>query len=198
MQEVILKISLLIEAAREDLKKQLVLTSTVERYSQRWEMLSDYMSTLEIKNYNRKVGHNYLEHLFGHFSFSKLSKHEKVIVRKVEYLTQFQEKGSVLRKRKKPETNFGGRIGKAIESFILRRQETGYSESTMKYYKLYLRAFLTSMHQQKIDDPDSIKAPHIIAFVESQKGKSLTTQYCLFGVAKGFLKYLHSIDPATN
>jgi integrase len=38
----------------------------------------------------------------------------------------------------------------------------------------------------------------IIAFTESQKCKSLTTQYCTFGAAKGFLKYLHSSDLVTS
>jgi integrase len=196
MQKVILKIRLLIDAAREDLKKQLVLSSTIKRYSQRWAMLSDYMSTLSIKNYNRQVGQNYLEHLFGCFSFSKLSKHEKTIVRKIEYLTQIQEKGSVARKRRRAEANFEGKIGKTIESFILSRQEAGCSPSTILSNKQYLWVFLAFLQEQKIDSPVSIKAPHIISFVESQKGKSVTTQYCTFGTVKGFLKYLSSMDPA--
>jgi integrase len=54
------------------------------------------------------------------------------------------------------------------------------------------------MQEQGINTLSSIKSPHIIAFVESQKCKSLTTQYCTFGAAKGFLKYLHSIDPANK
>jgi len=198
MPEVIVKISLLIDAAHEHLKEQAFSTSTVERYSRRWAKIADYMSGLGVRNYNREVGQNYLEHLFGRFSYSQLNVKEKAVVRKVEYLTEFQEKNFVSKKRKKPETNLTGRIGKIIESFILGRQESGHSASTIISYRRYLQVFLTFMEGQRIDSPDSIKPPHIIAFVESLKSKSLTTQYCMFGAIKGFLKHLHTVYPDTN
>lgn len=98
MQEVIVKISLLIDAAHGHLKEQGFSTSTLEKYGRWWGKIADYMSRSRVWNYNRKVGQNYLEHLFKPFSYSKLSKRDKAIVRKVQYLTEFQEKGTVPKK----------------------------------------------------------------------------------------------------
>lgn len=198
MSEVIVKIRLLIAAARGHLKKQSFSASTVEKYSRRWEKIADYMCRTGIWNYDREVGQKYLEHLFGPFSYSPLSIKEKTIVRKVQYLTEFQEKGSVSKRRKEPEVVFTGRIGKIAESFILTRKESGYSVSTTASYRQYLHVFLTFIEEQRIDSPNAIKPPHVVAFVESQKRKSLTTQYGMFGAIKSFLKHLHTIEPDTN
>jgi len=198
MQEVIVKIRQLIDATLGHLKDQVFSSSTIDQYYRRWEKVADYMSKLGVRDYDRIVGQNYLEHLFGCFSYSKLNKQEKTIVRKVQYLTEFQEKGFVSKKRKKPETRFKGIIGKIVESFILARQEVGCSASTTASYRRYLHVFLTFLEGQRIDSLDSIKRPHIIAFIESQKCKSLTTQYCMFGAIKGFLKHLHAVDPDTK
>ncbi len=198
MQEVIVKISLLIDAAHGHLKQQGFLTSTIEKYNRCWEKIADYMSRSRVQIYNRNVGQNYLEHLFKGFSYSKLSKRDKAIVRKVQYLTEFQEKGTVPKKRKKPEAKFIGSIGKLMESFLLARQEAGLSASTATSTKQYLHVFLTFLEMQGINSLHAIKRHHVIAFVESQKNKSLITQYCLFGVIKSFLMYLYSTYPDTG
>lgn len=198
MPEVIVKIHPLIEAAKKHLKEQRFSAGTIDKYSQQWKKIADYMSSLGVRKYNRKVGHKYLENLLGRFSYSRLSRREKTIVRKVQYLTEFQEKGTVSKKRKSPEAKLIGGIGIMMESFILARQESGHSSSTIASYRLYLHVFLTFMEGQRIDSPDSIKPRHIIAFVESLKSKSVTTKYCLFGAIKSFLKYLHEVDPDTG
>jgi len=198
MPEVFVKIRPLIERAQCHLQVQAFSKSTIDKYSQLWERLADYMSKSGDQNYNWEVGHNYLENLFGRFSYSKLSKQKKTIVRKVQYLTEFQEKGSVSKKRKSLEAKFIGNIGKMMESFLFTRQESGLSASSILSYRRYLHVLLIFMERQKIDAADSIKPAHVIAFVESLKIKSLTTQYCLFGAVKSFLKYLHQVYPCTS
>jgi integrase/recombinase XerD len=198
MSQVIVKIRLLIESAQDHLREQEFSKSTIDKYSLLWERLVDYMSKSGVRNYNRKVGQYYLEHLFGRFSYSKLSKQEKTIVRKIQYLTEFQEKGIVSRKRKGPEAKFVGNIGKLIENFILARRESGLSASSMLSYRRYLHVLLVFMERQKIDSPDSIKPAHVFTFVESLKSKSQTTQYCLLSAVRSFLKYLHEVDPNTG
>lgn len=195
MSEVIAKIRLLINAAKRHLKEQAFSTSTVVLYSRRWERIADYMYKSGMRNYNREVGQRYLEHIFGRFSYSKLNKQEKTIVRKVQYLTEFQEKGRVSKKRKDPQAKFIGGIGKIMESFILNRQASGFSPNTTTSNRRYLHTFLAFMERQGVGSPHSIKRPHIIAFVESQKRKGLTTQYCMFAVIKSFLKHLHTVYP---
>jgi integrase/recombinase XerD len=156
------------------------------------------MSRAGVRNYDRQVGQDYLEHLFGRFSYSKLSTNEKTIVRKVQYLTEFQEKGTVYEKRKGLEGKFDGGIGNMLERFIVARQESGFSASTRLSYRRHLHVFLISMERQNIHSLDSIQPAHIIAFIESQKNKSLTTLYCLFGAIKSFLKYMHKVNPDTS
>lgn len=175
--------------------KQAVAESTILRYNCRWEGLAEYMSRSGVRNYDRGVGQHYLEHLFGRFSYSKLNKVEKTIVRKVQYLTEFQERGTVSKKRKNPQAKFIGGIGTIMEDFILARQEAGFSPSTTTTHRRYLHIFLAFMKRQEVNSPHSIKRSHIIAFVESQKRKGLTTQYCMFGVIKSFLKHLHTAYP---
>jgi integrase/recombinase XerD len=198
MQEVIVKIRLLIEAAQRHLKDQVFSSRTIKSYSWRWEKIADYMSVSGVKNYTKKVGQNYLEHLFGPFSYSKLSKQKKTIVRKVQYLTEFQETGVVSKKRKNPQAELIGSIGKMMEDFILSREQLGFSKSTRMSYRRYLLVLLTFLEKQKIYSPGSIKSTHIITFVESLRSKSVTTQYCMFGAIKSFLKYLHTVAPDTN
>lgn len=85
-----------------------------------------------------------------------------------------------------------------MDGFLLARQEAGLSSSTATSTKRYLHVFLTFMEVQGINSLHYIKRPHVIVFVESQKSKSLITQYCLFGVIKSFLKYLYSTYPDTG
>jgi hypothetical protein len=87
MKEFIVKINLLIVAANAHLKELGFSTSTIEKYDRWWARITTYMSRSGVRNYNRKVDQNYLEHLFQQFSYSNLSKRDKAIVRKVEYHT---------------------------------------------------------------------------------------------------------------
>ena len=198
MPEVIVKIRPLIDAACGFMREQAFSASSVEKYTRLWEKMADYMDDLGIGAYNREVGQDFLGHLFGRFSYSQLSINEKTVVRRVEYLTQFQEKGSVSKKRKCSQPNFMGGIGRIMEHFISIKQESGYSASTITSNKRYLHVFLQFMKEEGIGSPHSIQLSHIIAFIESQKNKSLTTKYGMFGVIRNFLKHLHSLYPDTN
>lgn len=197
MSKVIVKIHPLIAAAREHLREQAFSPRTVVKYNRLWSRLADYMAVSGFDTYNRDVGQGFLAHLYGQFSYSGLTSHEKSVARKIQYLNEFQEKGSVPVKRKSPEPSFKGRIGSLMESFISSRQESGYSSSTIKSNRRYLHILLTFMDGKGIALPHSIKPAHVVAFVESRKDTSLTTKYAMFGVIRNFLKHLHAIYPVT-
>ena len=95
MSEAILKIRPLIATARRHLREQAFSPSTIEKYNRLWGRLADYMALSGIDIYNRKVGQDFLEHLYGQFSYSRLGTYEKTVVRKVCYLTEFQQNGAV-------------------------------------------------------------------------------------------------------
>ena len=195
MLETILKIRPLIAVARRHLREQSFSSSTIEKYNRLWGRLVDYMTQSGIDIYNRKVGQDFLEHLYGQFSYSRLGTYEKTVVRKVYYLTEFQENGAVPVKRRGPQPRFIGRIGSLMENFISGRRESGCSASTLSSNKSYLHVFLLCMDAQGVDCPHAIKPSHIIAFIESQKNKSLATKYGMFAVIRNFLKHLHAVYP---
>lgn len=128
MSKVIVEIRPLIVSAHEHLRKQAFSVSTLKKYSRLWDRIADYMASLGLDAYNRKVGQDFLELLFGRFSYSQLSVQEKTVVRKVQYLTEFQEKGFVRGKRKNAEPDFKGDIGNLMKNFITSRQESGFAE----------------------------------------------------------------------
>lgn len=198
MSKVIVKIHPLIAAARKHLREQAFSPRTVVKYNRLWIRLADYMAVSGFDTYNLDVGQGFLLHLYGQFTYSRLTPHEKSVVRKIQYLNEFQEKGSVPVKRKSPEPSFHGGIGSLMESFISARQESGYSSSTIKSNRRYLHIFLTFMDAKGIALPHSIKPAQIMAFVESQKNTSLTTKYGMFGVIRNFLKHMHAVYPDTR
>lgn len=145
--------------------------------------------------YDGEIGQKFLTHLYGNFSYSGLARSEKAVVRKIQFLSEFQEKGSVSVRRKAPKASFKGGIGESMESFIRYRKDSDFSSKTLEDNRYQLRVFLTFMNSNGIDSPHSISPAHIVAFVESQKDASLTTKYNMFGAIRNFLKYLHTNYP---
>ncbi|WP_439484114.1 site-specific integrase [Cyclobacterium plantarum] len=197
MSETIVEIRLLIASAQEHLREQAFSVSTLKKYSRLWGRIADYMTISGLDAYDRKVGQSFLENIFGQFPYSQLSVQEKTVVRKVQCLTEFQEKGSVQGKRKKTAPDFKGGIGELMTSFITSRQESGFSVSTLTSNRRNLHIFLEFTAGQGIGSHCFIKPYNIVAFVESQKNASLTVKYGMFGVIRNFLKHLHSVYPDT-
>lgn len=198
MSEAILKIHALIISANGHLRAQAFSPSTVDKYNHLWSKLVKFMAASGLEVYDREVGQDFLAHLYGQFSYSGLSRNEKSVVRKIQYLTEFQEKGSVQVKRKRPGHHFTGDIGNLMESFIKSRQESGFSPSTLASNKLYLHVLLVFLEGNGVGMAGSITPADLVAFVESQKDTSVTTKYGMFGVIRNFLKHLHSIYPDTR
>ncbi|WAC13209.1 site-specific integrase [Dyadobacter pollutisoli] len=198
MPEVIIKIHALIISANGHLRGQAFSPSTVDKYNHLWSKLAKYMAASGSEVYNRQVGQEFLTHLYGQFSYSGLTRNEKSVVRKIQYLTEFQEKGSVPVKRKSPGPYFTGSIGNLMESFIASRQESGFSTSTLTSNRLYLHILFVFLEKKGVGLAGSITPTDLVAFVESQKDTSVTTKYGMFGVIRNFLKHLHSVYPDTR
>jgi integrase/recombinase XerD len=198
MPEAIIKIHPLIIAANRHLRAQAFSSSTANKYNSLWRKLAKFMAASNLDSYDKGVGQDFLAHLHGQFSYSMLNRSQKSVVRKIQYLTEFQEKGSVQVKHKGPGHSFTGNISSLMETFISSRQQAGFSQSTLSSNKLYLHVLFVFLQESGVRLVSSITPADVVAFVESQKDTSVTTQYGMFGVIKNFLKYLHTFYPHTH
>jgi site-specific recombinase XerD len=191
MKNCIYSIEELTTTAVDFLHKQSYSRGTINKYRSTWEELKKYMKLLNLNDYNVAVGEGFATSRLGDCEYNELTKDKKQILRRINYLTEFQETGTVLKKRKNPDVAFSGSIGQTMTEYIAHSKSLGYSESTIKSHKLYLYRFLLYLAEAGIFSLDTINSVHLITFVKSYGNEKPATKHSMLSVIRGFLKYIY-------
>lgn len=113
-----------------------------------WKQLEQYMSKSGIASYGRKVGESYLKERFGDVAYRDLKKTSKNIVRRIEILSDYQEKGSIQKHHSGGTTiTFQGELGSSFNAFIRHARELKRSEGTIQNYKRCLNLLYLDLQQ---------------------------------------------------
>jgi integrase/recombinase XerD len=180
----------LIAAANNYLLKRSFSPSMIAKYNSEWRKLKTYMTSSCYKAYTRAVGDRYLISLFGDYQRDKLSRNNKQIYLRIQFLTEFQERGAVPKKRKNPDIELSGKTGTVMNAFIATRLALGFCVLTIHSYKRSLNALLQYMGTTGIHSLQAITPIQLVKFVEHHSGEKPATKYCLLSVMRAFFRYL--------
>ena len=172
---------------------------TIRDYCQSWDKLKVYMESNNVIFYDKAVGRNFLDSLYGKFNYAKLYPYAKRMYNEIEALGEFQDTGRIVAASKKPPKNFEGSIGAYMTEYIAYRKAAfGSAERTIIGYYHNLHQFLTFLRAKRIDDIQAITQVEVYAFIESINKDKLATKAIFTGLLKGFFTYLHNNDQLPN
>jgi integrase/recombinase XerD len=184
-------IEMLIAAASNYLIKQSFSLSVITKYNREWKKLKSYMTSTHVKVYTKEVGARYLTNLLGDYQRDKLTRNNQQICRRIEFLNEFLETGVVRKRRKSPEIELTGHIGKIMNAFVATRLDLEFCVFTIQAYKRSLHAFLGFMTMTKMRSLQSITPAKLINFIEYYGEEKQAKKHCLLSVVRIFLRYLY-------
>jgi integrase/recombinase XerD len=186
------KIEELIVVATNYLQQQSFSEESIRKYCSTWNQLKKFMKIHQLQIYNAVVGEKFLICKLGNYEYKKLSSHNKHLIRRIHFLTEYQETGSVLKKRKSRDDNkLTGPIGSMMSGFIAYNLALGYSESTIHSHRLHLSRFLDYLTVNEIVSLEMINPVHLVTFVNEYGNNKPIVKHCMMSVVRGFFRYLY-------
>lgn len=178
----------------EYLKKLKRRPSTIENYTEVWRRVKIFMKLHKLRFYDKKVGQQYLQNLYGNYNYSTLTKFRKDIVNYVEGLAEFQESGTIaMGPRKIPIRTFEGVVGVTMENYISFKKEIHQAcNSTLNNYRLYLDRLFLFFKKHAIGSIHQIRPEVILLFINSSHNKTIATRHLEVLTIKGYLRYLYN------
>ncbi|MBW1613051.1 MAG: tyrosine-type recombinase/integrase [Deltaproteobacteria bacterium] len=170
-------------------KKRSRSDGTIRHYNVLWRKVKRYMEFNEIKHFESKVGKDYLLQEYGSCDYSKLSKHDKDIVRGVNVLCEFQETGSLL--PVKEQTVFDGPIGQLMIKYLSYKISLRLNKHTIDEKEQHLYRFLCYLNKHGITSVNAINQLHVLYFIKGIDPRYSTLPHMTMRTLRGFFSYLY-------
>lgn len=144
----------------------------IERYKLLWKIkLIPFMIQKSILIYDRSVGEEYIR---SSIAGGMVSPYERDIIRSINVLSEFQEKGTISKRHCKPlKRELTGPIGQLMDRFLLHLQSLRRSEITISDHRLYLYRFLSYLDSKQVSAIDQVREEHILSFVSTQTNNQI-------------------------
>jgi site-specific recombinase XerD len=173
------------------LKSRKYKEACINKYINTWEYLEKYMIKSNITSYSKDIGEVYIKDRFGDIPYNNLKKYEKVKVRHIQALSDYQERGIISpRRHKVPEIAFTGKLGISFNGFIEYLKGIGRSELTIKRYRACINTMYLDLHQSDLNI-SCISAPYIMQYLSHlEKTHRDVTRNNIIKMIRVFLRYL--------
>jgi len=157
----------------------------IDRYKSMWKSgIVPFMSEKSIRYYDASVGEEYI---LTQIAGSMITPSQRDFIRSIYVLSEFQEKGTVSKRRCHPaERKLSGPIGLLMEQFLLHLESLRRSQITIYDHRLYLHRFLTFIESKQILNVEEIKEEHILIYVSTATNNNI----CVVSSLRLFFKYL--------
>lgn len=177
--------------AVECLQRQTFSTSTIKKYISTWMQIKVFMVKQELQTFNAVVSEKFLLIKFGDYQYEHLTRQQKCIVRRIQFLTEYQETGSVIKKRKSREIELPGSIGCIMAAFVAKNKSNGYSHKTIHSHLLYLSRFLNYLTGHGIIELSMINQVNLVIFANNCHNDKPMVKHYMMSVVRTFLRYLY-------
>jgi len=171
-------------------KKRSRADGTIRHYNVLWRKVKRYMEFKEIAHFDSTIGKDYLLQEFGNRDYSKLSKHEKDLVRGVNVLCEFQETGSLL--PVKEQTAFDGSIGQLMTKYLSYKISLRLKRHTIDEKEQHLYRFLCYLNEQSITSVNAINQLHVLYFIKGIDPRFSALPHMTMRTLRGFFSYLYN------
>jgi hypothetical protein len=144
----------------------------IERYKLLWKIkLIPFMIQKSILNYDRSVGEEYIR---SNIAGGIVSPYERDIIRSINVLSEFQQKGTISRRHCKPlKRELNGQIGQLMDKFLLHLRFLRRCEITISDHQLYLYRFLSYLDSKQVSTIEQVMEEHILLFVSTQTNNQI-------------------------
>jgi site-specific recombinase XerD len=167
------------------LEQQSFSQPRIDRYKSMWKKgIVPFMAENSILHYDASVGEEFIS---THIAGSIVTPGQRDYIRSISVLNEFQEKGSISKRRFHPvERKLSGQIGQYMEKFLLHLDALRRSKITINDHRLYLHRFLTFIEGRQIINIEEIKEEHIILFISTSTNNNI----CVVSSLRLFFRYL--------
>lgn len=164
----------------------------IRKFNHSWDHLEQYMLEASITTYSRSVGEAFVNKYFNNNAYKEINKFGKARVRHIDALADYQETGSILRKRLKvPPIIFPGELGIPFNGFLAHARDLKRSESSIQRYKERIRTLYVDLQRSGKTVRD-MSAPYIMQYL-SQLNQTVigeVNQSNTIMTIRVFLRYL--------
>lgn len=176
----------LMELCVQYFDQQAYSVPSIDTYKFLWKKkLLPYMAKHSILYYDASVGEEYLRH---RITGKSISSYERLIIRSIRVLSEFQDKGTVCKRYcQQPKREFSGAIGVLMEKFFLHLKSLRRSSTTIQSHQQLLYNFLTYLGSKQIQNIEDISTDHIIIFLST----STNNRICMVSSIRTFFGYLY-------
>lgn len=157
----------------------------IDRYKSMWKSgIVRFMAERSIQHYDSAVGEEFIS---THIAGSIITPGQRDFIRSVYVLSEFQEKGTVNKRRYYPtERKLSGKTGRLMERFLLHLESLRRSRITINDHRLYLFRFLTFIESKHLLTVEEIKEEHLLSFVSTMTNNNI----CVVSSIRLFFGYL--------
>ena len=157
----------------------------IDRYKYLWKQkLMPFMVKRSLLYYDPSVGEEFIR---SKMFRGIITPYERDIIRSIYVLSEFQEKGTVSKRRKKgPKQELSGPIGNAMEGFLLHLESLRRSQTTVGGHRIYLYRLLTYLESKQVQRIEEIKEGHIMTFLSTATNNKI-------GVISSIRLFLHHL-----
>ena len=144
----------------------------IDRYKFLWKSkLTPFMVQKSFLYYDPAVGEEFIR---SKIAGSIVTAYERDIIRSVNVLSEFQEKGTISKTRCKPiKRELSGQIGRLMDKFLLHLESLRRSRITISDHRLYLSRFLFYLDSKQISAIEEVKEEYILSFVSTQTNNQI-------------------------
>jgi hypothetical protein len=144
----------------------------IDRYKVLWKTkLIPFMVQKSILNFEPSVGEEYIR---SNIAGCVISPYERDIIRSINVLIEFQEKGTISKRHCKPiKRELSGQIGQLMDKFLLHLKSLRRCEITISDHRLYLYRFLSYLDSKQVSTIELVREEHILAFLSTQTNNQI-------------------------
>lgn len=144
----------------------------IDRYKFLWKCkLIPFMVQNFFLNYDTSVGEEFIR---SKIAGSMVTPYERDIIRSVNVLNEFQEKGTISKTRcKSVKRELSGQIGRLMDKFLMHLESLRRSRTTISDHRLYLYRFLFYLNSKQITAIEEVQEENILSFVSTQTNNKI-------------------------
>jgi len=158
----------------------------IDRYKLLWKSkLIPFMVQKSFLYYDPSVGEEYI---CSKIAGSIVTPYERDIIRSVNVLTEFQEKGTISKRHCMPiKRELSGQIGLLMDKFLLHLESLRRNRITISDHRLYLSRFLFYLDSKQVSAIEEVKEEYILSFVSTQTN----SQIGIVSTIRFFFRFLY-------
>jgi len=166
------KVEELMDSCVQYFEQQSYSPLRIDRYKFLWKSkLIPFMVQKSFLYYEPSVGEEYIR---SKIAGSIVTPYERDIIRSVNVLSEFQEKGTISKIHCKPiKRELSGQIGRLMDRFLLHLESLRRNRITIYDHRLYLSRFLFYLDSKQVSAIEEVMEENILSFVSTQTNNQI-------------------------